>query len=431
MGDMDQTCRHLHTLAFDKQVWLALMGDLEARLFLDRPPEQHLRDLTTTELINLAKRMVHGPRTWSHLSPSRFVSHQHVLHPMILIEPGCLYWRNEPKLLPGGKYVLFKNHNCRQELAVVCNFAAEMIINGQAAVIIICQHIYVDHPNRENFVEIVHFDFLTETPLLLLCAFVPKTNYDNPYFHPRVHSDIAMVGIHMTTQMLLINWKTESCIILSFSSTQHNVALVCGYIITSEPVPPSDISRISVIDIQSLAEYWMPIDSMEHWKSVAIQDILPLTSDIIHGRCYHGPGFRLSAHESPLHEGLYVIWLFIPSRNMALPDPTFCSTICRYNLSCNPQGPGVPNQLHLKSSMRTDTCYNVDRDISYAGHTEIFDYVRNRTQRVLSLPELHMIMNDNDGLVDLPDAGDHIHISAYSGALTYATHDSVVINYYL
>jgi hypothetical protein len=57
---MDQTCRHLHTLAFDKQVWLALMDDLEARLFLDRPPEQRLRDLTTTELINLAKRMVHA-----------------------------------------------------------------------------------------------------------------------------------------------------------------------------------------------------------------------------------------------------------------------------------------------------------------------------------------------------------------------------------
>lgn len=166
---------------------------------------------------------------------------------------------------------------------------------------------------------------------------------------------------------------------------------------------------------------------MQHWKSVAILDILPLTSDSIHCRCYNGPGFRLSAHESPLHEGLYVIWLFIPSGNRALPDPTSYSTICRYNLSCNPQGPGVPNQLHLKSSMRTD-CYNVICDISYAGHTEIF---HNRTERVLSLPELHMVTNDNGGLVDLPDAGDHIHVSAYSGALTYSTHDSVVINYYL
>jgi hypothetical protein len=251
---MDQTCRHLHTLAFDKQVWLGLMGDLEARLFFDHPPEQRLRDLTTTELINLAKRMVHGPQTWSHLSPSRSVSHQHVLHPMIFIDAVYLYWRNEAKLLPGGKYVLFQNHKrlecwnvaekrliwihqSRQEIAAVCDFAAEMINDGQAVVIIICQRIYFNHLNREkcvlchsqvgssslsnmccSFVEIVHLDFLTEEPLLLLCAFVPKTNYDNPYVHPRVHGDIAVVGIHMTTQMLLMNWKTESCIVLSFSS---------------------------------------------------------------------------------------------------------------------------------------------------------------------------------------------------------------------
>jgi hypothetical protein len=213
---------------------------------------------------------------------------------------------------------------------------------------------------------------------------------------------------------------------------QYDIALVCGYIIASEPDPPSSISRISVIDIQSLAEYWMPKDSIEHWKSVAILDILPLTSDSIHCPCYSGPGFRLSAHESPLHAGMYVIWLCIPSGFTAdHPDPTSSSTICRYGLSCNPKGPGVPYQLHLKSSAHTDTCYDVNRDISYAGHTEIFDYARNRTQRVLSLPELQTITNDNDGLVDLPDAGDHIHVSAYSGALTYATHDSVVINYYL
>ena len=102
MGDMDQTCRHLHTLAFDKLAWLALMGDLDARLFLDRLPEQRLRGLTTTKLINLTKRMVHGPQTWSHLSPSRSVSRQHVLHPIIRIGVGCLRWRNEAKLLPGG-----------------------------------------------------------------------------------------------------------------------------------------------------------------------------------------------------------------------------------------------------------------------------------------------------------------------------------------
>jgi hypothetical protein len=118
------------------------MGDLDVRLFLDRLPEQRLRDLTTTELINLAKRMLDGPQMWSHLSP-RSVSCQHVLHPIIRIGVGCFHWRGEAKLLPGGQYVLFKNrtslecwddaeerliwtHQRRPELAVVCDFAAEM-----------------------------------------------------------------------------------------------------------------------------------------------------------------------------------------------------------------------------------------------------------------------------------------------------------------
>ena len=168
------------------------------------------------------------------------------------------------------------------------------------------------HPYQNlcrSFVEIVHFDFLTETPLLLLCAFVPKTNHDNPYVHPRVRGDIVVVGIYTTSQMLVINWKTESCIILSFSSVCSLLANPSSHRLSTDSVrhcsclwvyyhirtrSPSGISRIGVIDIQSLAEYWMSKDSMEHWKSVAILDILPLASDSIHCQCYSGPGFRLS-----------------------------------------------------------------------------------------------------------------------------------------
>jgi hypothetical protein len=103
------------------------------------------------------------------------------------------------------------------------------------------------HPYQNlcrSFVEVVHFDFLTETPLLLLCASVPKTDHDNPYVHPRVRGDIAVVGIYTTSQMLLINWKTESCIILSFSSV---CSLLCLANSSSHRLSTDSVRRCSCL----------------------------------------------------------------------------------------------------------------------------------------------------------------------------------------
>src|ERR1700730_18053995 len=99
-----QTCRHLHSLAFTKHVWLALLQD--ARPFLDRWSESPLHQFSTEELIGLAKRIVQGPQTWSHShSSGPLIARQEVLHPKIYLGPGVLEWENEPKL----QYVLFSS----------------------------------------------------------------------------------------------------------------------------------------------------------------------------------------------------------------------------------------------------------------------------------------------------------------------------------
>lgn len=79
------------------------MQDLDARMFLDMPPRQSLQDLSASELIDLAKRTVQGPETWSHHSS------QVNLHPNIPVGDDILHWENEAKLLPGGKWILFNN----------------------------------------------------------------------------------------------------------------------------------------------------------------------------------------------------------------------------------------------------------------------------------------------------------------------------------
>ena len=168
---------------------------------------------------------------------------------------------------------------------------------------------------------------------------------------------------------------------------------------------------------------------MDRWKSVRVLDILPLASESIEFPFPSRAGPCISAHESPLRQGLFVIWVYILLRSDSQRLPS-TSITRKYLLSPNPTN-NEPHQLKLQSSTFLQSAYSVIRHISYAGHIEFFDYSRNRTQRVLSLRELDRITDDSDGVVDLPDTGDHVHVSAYSGALTYATHRSVVINYYL
>ena len=165
-----QTCRHLHSLAFTKYVWLALLQDAEARLFLDRWPESPLHQLSTAELIGLAKRMVQGPQTWSRShSSGPLIARQKVLHPQIYVAPDVFEWENEPKLLSGGQYVLFNSrrtlecwsvaedrliwtHQSQWEFATVLQFAAEVVDDGRAAIILICQRTTSDSEPQKKCV---------------------------------------------------------------------------------------------------------------------------------------------------------------------------------------------------------------------------------------------------------------------------------------
>jgi hypothetical protein len=181
---------------------------------------------------------------------------------------------------------------------------------------------------------------------------------------------------------------------------------------------------MNVWTVESLAEFWCSVDFMEHCKPVPTQDVPRFLSDIIKSTPSAPRSLRLSANNSPLCEDLFVIWAYIFSARAEGSDPK--STICKF---CLFLPSAAPPQLHLRSSTCVEGKYLVFHDISYAGHTEVFDDI-NRIERVLDLPELHRITNDRSGSIDLPDVGDFVHVSAYSGALTYATHYSVVVNYY-
>ena len=171
--------------------------------------------------------------------------------------------------------------------------------------------------------------------------------------------------------------------------------------------------------IQSLAELWSTGDITDFVQTRNISSLVEATIDL--PASYSPRLLRLSIHDSPLCDDMSVIWVYVSSTRQDGSHPK--SFICKVILY---RSPSASPHLRLQSSTRVDGDYPVYRNISYSGHTEIFDSV-NRVQRVLHLPEL---TNGSGHIIELPDQGDPVHVSAYSGALTYATHYSVVINYY-
>lgn len=212
-----------------------------------------------------------------------------------------------------------------------------------------------------------------------------------------------------------------------------DIALINRYIVMIAQEHSLVLSRITVSSILSLAEHWSPTDLTEpRWKSLAITDLPQLVSDSIEHHPARLVRLRMSAHVSPLCEDSYAIWVQV-APDLMYPTTLNISKFYKYTLSCPSTTTSDPLRLSLRSFASAERGYPIFRDISYAGHIAIFDYERFRNRRVLALLDLDGITEAADatyGHVDLPDTGDDVHISAYSGALTYSTHDSIVVNYY-
>lgn len=147
-----QTSRHIRDLTFYKEIWAALLSHLHTRGFIDLLPGQHLEEFDVEGLINLAKRIVQGPQSWSAASPAALTpTRQIILTP---IGPSYLYWENEVQLLPGGQYLLIqksKNLECWSMVTRkpvwkyqgqwmsywVSGFAAALVNDGRAVNILV------------------------------------------------------------------------------------------------------------------------------------------------------------------------------------------------------------------------------------------------------------------------------------------------------
>ena len=105
---LNQTCKRLHALALSKALWIVLISDLRSQQVVDLARKERLEALSSAQLIDLAKRAVEGPISWSSsFDACPVILHRQTLQLNVAAE--------EPSLLLGGRYLL-----CQTPVTVMC-----------------------------------------------------------------------------------------------------------------------------------------------------------------------------------------------------------------------------------------------------------------------------------------------------------------------
>ncbi|KAJ7249419.1 hypothetical protein C8J57DRAFT_1723982 [Mycena rebaudengoi] len=471
---LGQTNRYHHRLALQRTVWFSLLVNLQNRGLLDHTSISELHSLSASDLIKLAKTVQNGPITWSpqedrvsastpHITlrsrvrklvwrwmkrataPQRLppptaakpeVSKQLVLHPAIPNGPGILTWENEAKLLRGGKYVLFNNWRSLQcwqvkegtllwtytstvPYASPYVFAAEVDSDGEGANIVVGLRTYVPNEMRQNFLEVLHLDLRSGVSHSLHVTPSPHTWIDNPFHDPKICGDIVVVGVLQDhsreitrNDWILTNWSRKTSFRLGSSNGPLLIDIIPGHIIFSMLITLGR-EAICVSTIDSLEQYWAGPHGAGTETPVNVQEIPILISEpIAPVRYQHLSDRVLATHESPVHRGAYRIWLYYTSDSKH-------AILLSYRLV-------VKEDRTLEFCQRS--CRNTDRqlgwcfNITYSGHSLFSNGLNLRI--IPPQPQAEHLM------VETADAGDYMDVAAYSGALTYATHESVVISYF-
>ncbi|KAF8056949.1 hypothetical protein FPV67DRAFT_1529541 [Lyophyllum atratum] len=395
--------RTLYSLSTSKHVWLALLSDLHRRGFIDLFPEQRLEDLSTHELLKLAK-----PRAI-------------ILKPDIRTGPGILTWNDEPQLLPGGQYIVFQHRRdleCRSTAddrliwqykpswrsADVLRYSADMVDNGQSVVILLGIRTY--ETARKNYLEVVKLNLHTGLSTSLLTKAVPDTDHDNPYRRLKLRGDFAIVSMLYHPGLITLQISTSVWSILEVSRNFFEIALVPEHIVVLRHGTKPSTLDLSIWRGDALVGY--------EPESASFIDMIDPVASVVIDTSNFQPVVRLESHLSPLSDDSSTIWAVVST---SIPSQ---SLIHKYRVS-HPRAQAL-SIAHISSWGLPASMQFRARDgfnITFAGFVDLFE---ERTDKIMSL-------RGRNKTVSHPD-GERPHLSTYSGAVTYATPEKVVVNYY-
>ncbi|KAJ7869946.1 hypothetical protein B0H14DRAFT_3440423 [Mycena olivaceomarginata] len=406
-----QTCRYLHQLAFDKSVWLNLMKNLQRRSILERTCT-NLESLSTADMIGLAQRLLSGPETWgSRIDSTSEVSREVTLHtgPITLGDPGFHY---SGQLLPSGRYVLVKlvdlddgsrrlecwsvadnklvwRHTWGMSHSVL-KFAADETEDGDSIIIMLC----VRGPPDTGW------------------SYANSGTSESLFVSPVVRGSLAVAGIAGPDppQHIIINWRERSHFILGDGAAYGSqLGLTHQHLILRSSFTLED--RIHIVTHDALRPHWAPLpethDAHEYVR-VSADDIPKLATFVDPDVNSPGPMY---VYENPLQDNSFRLWVH-DSDNWDWDSELLC-----YRLSV-PVGAELQwSRSSVPSRVRSRTYHN----IPYTSH--LLEYSAEEAGYSAFPPTGYAPMR-------IAFCGEFPEVAPYSGALTYSTDSTIVIQYY-
>lgn len=201
---------------------------------------------------------------------------------------------------------------------------------------------------------------------------------------------------------------------------------------TSVPESPSSPAQITVLDTQGILKGLEPYSSIV----VSVDTIIPAAKWAA-PICPPHPCLQLAAYASPLHDE-YIVWAFAlwheRPRIPGVSDDQGFSIGYRYHLSFDSDkvnGHESFSGYSKDSRMKLRPSYvsrRLQSGISYTGHyTTLIDGRQYLAEWNSWLPRDEV----GQEIPGMTEANGYVHMSSYSGALTYFDGDQINIDYYL
>ncbi|KAF7376558.1 F-box domain-containing protein [Mycena sanguinolenta] len=432
-----QTCRYLYSLAFCKTVWLDLLYPMGI-------PD--LQNLDIEDLLKLAKRLVTGPETWIRNPPSsQFlpeVSKEIVLHPRFNSGEHPAF--NKSELLPSGRNLLFKTSkvlecwDVEQDTLLwrhtsvlassphfsVIRFAAEELNAGDALVVMVCARCDDIIGQMSRFVEIVKVDLRERTHYPLLFARVPSDGLS--FSNPVICGTLAAVRTTDDTYFIA-DWQAQTYFTLTCCpDSPSQVVLIPGHVILKVAVSQGG-HEMHVVSHDALLTHLIPVVGLEgegasEFNTVSSHELTKLST--LSSETVQHSFVHMSVLPSPTHQDEYRIWIYGCNLSKR-PLP-------RYGLWCYQ----LSMPVGQPSRWRQRAVYPAWKEASYisttySGHALMSGNPQRWIVPPTQTPEVGEV--DLAGLtaeiVDLTPVP-YVHISPYSGALTYSTDNTIVIRWF-
>lgn len=315
--------RTFHALAMSKEVWLSLLSDLYRRGFIDVWRGQGLNALSPCELVDLAKHTTCGPTSWSTRYPVSV--NRRIVSPEVHTAHGSSRIR-KLQLLPGGRFLLSQtnysiiecwetvenrhiwryNAPCAGVTAKVWGYAAELIDDGQAVMIVVGTCRSGTHGSLQDFLEVVRLDLNTGLSKSVLTESVPDTGHNHAVRRLKIQGDFIIMSVRSRERMKLIQVSTAKSIDIKVSGRCFDITFVPGHVVVFKPrTPHGRTYDLNIWSVRALLAY--------HTPDAALGRVKPIVSKGIDTSSIPNPKVYLESHISPLRDDVSTVWAIVLS----------------------------------------------------------------------------------------------------------------------